>query len=292
MNWQKIRCQVDAKHSDTLCNVLEAFLASSVTVENAGEDEFYEVAFPRTPDWDTVFVSALFNDQVDLKDVIDFIQGSVFNGQEVPLVLEKLVDQDWQQVWLDSFKPFEVGENFWIVPSWHDAPKPNSRNLILDPGLAFGTGTHPTTRMCLDWISRNQHDGSKVLDYGCGSGILAIASLLCGAVQADGVDIDPLAVDACEQNAIKNQVSDRLNTFLPSDAPADKYDLVIANILANVLIEFSADLIKATKAGGTILLTGILLDQVDKVRDAFGPQFSFKIQEFEQWALLIGVRDL
>jgi ribosomal protein L11 methyltransferase len=290
MNWQKLRFQVDAKQSDTLCNVLEAFLAASITVENAGEDEFYEVAFPRTPDWETVFVSALFNEEVDASAVVDFIQNSIFSEQEVPVTLEKLVDQDWQQVWLDSFSPFQVGDQLWIVPSWHDPVDESARNLVLDPGLAFGTGTHPTTNMCLNWISENNMAGRDVLDYGCGSGILAIATLLCGANKAIGIDVDPLAVEACRDNAIKNHVSNKLDAYLPKEAPNDNYDLVIANILANVLIEFSAHLTQTTKIGGTILLTGILAQQVEKVKQAFETNFVFSETRSDHWCLLIGER--
>jgi len=288
MNWQKLRFQVEANDSDALCNVLEAFLASSVTIENAGDDEFYEVAFPKTPDWQTVYVSALFYEEVELADIVAFVQTSMFADKEVPYIIEELVDQDWQQVWLDSFSPFQVGENLWVCPSWHDAPDANARNLILDPGLAFGTGTHPTTRMCLEWISNAQLSGNSVLDYGCGSGILAIAALLCGADHADAVDIDPLAVSASRENAEKNKVSSNLATFLPGDAPNQNYDLVIANILANVLIEFKDLLNNRTKAGGKILLTGILQEQVEKVKIAFEPNFVFSEMKSEQWSLLIG----
>jgi len=201
----------------------------------------------------------------------------------------KLVDQDWERVWLSSFKPIEVGTNLWVVPSWCEPSSPNARNIILDPGLAFGTGTHDTTHMCLQWIAEQNLESQTVLDYGSGSGILAIAALLSGATHADAVDIDPLAVDACIENAKRNGVPDKMNSYLPPDLPTqnqNSYDLVIANILAEVIIELREVLLGNLKPGGTLLLTGILASQAERVMAAFGEQFIFQQHDQGQWCLL------
>ena len=202
------------------------------------------------------------------------------------------MDQDWERVWLTSFKPIQVGSNLWVCPSWCEPTEPNARNIILDPGLAFGTGTHATTHMCLQWLSDQTLDGQRVLDYGSGSGILAIAAIFSGAQHADAVDIDPLAVDACVENAKRNNVNASMDAYLPNTLPAieKSYDLVIANILAEVIIELRETLLENLKPNGTLLLTGILTTQAEKVIAAFGEQFSFKQQNQDQWCLLTATR--
>ncbi len=295
MSWSQTTFVVDASQVDTLNAVLETFLAQAITTENAGEDEFYEVAFPGTPDWQKVRVTALFDQKVELGPIIDFVrtQLSTSEGDEIPVSVSELVDQDWQRVWLESFKPIEVGKNLWVCPSWCDPIAPQARNIILDPGLAFGTGTHATTSMCLKWLAEQNLNEQTVLDYGSGSGILAIGALFSGASYADAVDIDPLAIEACDLNAQRNGVAQRMSSYLPSQLPTQKtYDLVIANILADVIIELSDTLLLHLASGGTLLLTGILHSQAEKVTQAFGNQFSFEMQVEDQWCLLTSTGSL
>jgi ribosomal protein L11 methyltransferase len=219
MSWIQATFVIDAADVDKLSDMLEGFLAQAITSENAGDDEFYEVAFPGTPDWQKVRVTALFNDTIELEPIINFVQAQFFGTNEIPVEVTKLVDQDWERVWLASFKPIQVGTDLWVCPSWCDATEPSARNIILDPGLAFGTGTHATTNMCLHWLADQQLNGQRVLDYGSGSGILAIASIMSGAEFADAVDIDPLAVDACIKNAERNKVDSQMNACLPQQLP-------------------------------------------------------------------------
>ena len=290
MSWSQITFVVDAASVEPLSTMLEAFLAQAVTTENAGEDEFYEVAFPGTPDWQKVRVTALFDQQVELDPIIKFVisQFSTPDSDEIPYTVTELIDQDWQRVWLDSFKPIKIGTDLWVCPSWCEPVEPSARNIILDPGLAFGTGTHATTSMCLNWLSDQDLSNQTVLDYGSGSGILAIGALFSGAIHADAVDIDPQAVTACELNAQRNQVTDKMNSFLPQQLPIEKtYDLVIANILADVIIELRDTLLLHLASEGVLLLTGILHSQADKVINAFGETFSFDIKTEDQWCLLV-----
>ena len=295
MTWTQTTFVVDAKQVEPLSNILETFMAAAVTTENAGEDEFFEVAFPGTPDWEKVQVTGLFDEKINLDPIINFVQNHFASelSSEIPVTVNKLVDQDWERVWLSSFQPIEVGTDLWVCPSWCEPTEPNARNIVLDPGLAFGTGTHATTHMCLDWLSRQTLDEQNVLDYGSGSGILAIAAIFSGAKHADAVDIDPLAVDACNENATRNNVREKMDSYLPNALPQEnlqQYDLVIANILAEVIIELRDTLLDNLKPGGTLLLTGILSTQAEKVMDAFGDSFSFEEQHKDQWCLLTATR--
>ena len=288
--WQELSFVLPADQVDSVSSILESFLAQAITTENAGENEFYEVAFPGKPDWKKVNLTALFSAEVALEPIIDFIHAELrsSSNSETPTRVQKLVNQDWERVWLSSFKPIEVGTELWVCPSWCVPPKPNARNIILDPGLAFGTGTHQTTSMCLQWISDQDLKGCKVLDYGSGSGILAIASILSGAEVAHAVDIDPKAVTACRENAHRNDMSGVIESYLPEQLPTANYSLLIANILAEVIVELRDTLVSKLSDQGTLLLTGILDTQADRVIEKFGPQFTFSKIVQDQWCLLVG----
>jgi len=295
MSWTQVTFVVDAADVDKMSNMLEGFLAQAITSENAGEDEFYEVAFPGTPDWQKIKLTALFNDTVELEPIIEFVQTqfSSTTSTEIPVKVVKLVDQDWERVWLASFKPIQVGSNLWVCPSWCEPTEPSARNIVLDPGLAFGTGTHATTNMCLHWLADQNLDGQRVLDYGSGSGILAIAAIMSGASFAEAVDIDPLAVDACVENAVLNKVDQKMHACLPNqlpETPAATYDLIIANILAEVIIELRDTLLLHLTPNGELLLTGILSSQADKVKTTFGNEFEFQQYDKDQWCLITACR--
>lgn len=287
MSWNNLIIEANSHITDQLSEALEAFLALSVTTENAGKDDFYEVAFPGKPDWQIVKISALFDENVDVGPIIAFLQKQFDHNINKRIECQRLEDQDWNAKWLETFKPVHVGDNLWVCPSWCDPVAPDARNIILDPGMAFGTGTHPTTNMVLDWLSRQQLTGKTVLDYGSGSGILAIAALFSDASKATAVDIDPLAVTACEENAKKNKVTEKLDCLLPAQLPSSTYDIVIANILADVIIELQSVLLSCLAPNGTLLLTGILTEQADKVRAAY-PLFKFHCITQQEWCMLFG----
>lgn len=288
MAWVQISFVVDDISVGALSDVLEGLLAQAVTIENAGADEFYDAAWPSTPDWQKVEVTALFDAAVESQAVIDFVNTQLSSQTEIPTTVQKLQDQDWERVWLNKFEPVKVGDSLWICPSWCSPVAPNERNVFLDPGLAFGTGTHPTTRLCLQWLAGQNLNGQTVLDYGSGSGILAIAAILCGADRADAVDVDPLAVTAASENARRNRVGDKLSSYFPNELPDDQYSIVIANILADVIIELKTTLLGHLADNGTVLLTGILDSQVDRVKREYAQAIEFKVCAREQWCLLVG----
>lgn len=193
---------------------------------------------------------------------------------------------------MDNFHPMRFGQRLWIVPSWHAAPEPDAVNLLLDPGLAFGTGTHPTTALCLEWLDAQPLDGMQVLDFGCGSGILAIAALLLGAEHAVGTDIDVQALEASRDNAGRNGIDPaRLPLYLPEQLPQGQADVVVANILAGPLVDLAPRIIERVKPGGRLALSGILLEQAEEVRSAYTSQFDLDpTAEKDGWVRITGVR--
>lgn len=273
--------------SEFLSEFLTELGAVAVTLENGGPGEFYEAAFPQQPDWSEVDVSGLFDGSVDADAIVDEVQ-SVF-AECARCDVSTLQDQDWERNWLSSFEPTRVSRDLWVCPSWLPPPDANAVNLIVDPGLAFGTGTHPTTALCLQWLDRNRPAGFHVVDVGCGSGILAIAALKLGAVHAWGVDIDPRALTTSRENAKRNDVEDEY-TACKLDGMPDGFSvqLVMANILASVLIELKERLVSLVRSGGVILLTGILHDQAKDVQSNFASCFEFRENRRDKWSLLIG----
>ena len=204
--------------------------------------------------------------------------------------MEILEDKDWVRAWMDHYHPMQFGRRLWVVPSWTPPPEPDAINLLLDPGLAFGTGTHPTTALCMEWLDGLELTGKTVIDYGCGSGILAVAALLLGARVAYGVDNDPQALTATRNNAERNGVADRLQTFLPEDMPAVAADVIVANILAGPLAMLAPTLAAHSRPGAQIALSGIIRPQVDELRSVYEQWFSMNgeaIKE-EDWCRLSG----
>lgn len=193
---------------------------------------------------------------------------------------------------MDNFHPMRFGQRLWIVPSWHTAPEPTAVNLLLDPGLAFGTGTHPTTALCLEWLDGQPLEGCNILDFGCGSGILAIAAKLLGAAQLTCTDIDSQALEATRDNANRNAIKEEdLLVYLPQDMPAGQFDVVLANILAGPLVQLAPQLIEHTRSGGRIALSGILAEQAQEVRDAYSKDFALApTAEKDGWVCISGVR--
>lgn len=263
--------------------------ALAVSFENAGPDEYYETAYPEHPDWPVLSLTGLFSEHDDAQRVVAKVRS--FLGGQVPCAVSKLVERDWERSWLSEFKPVQVGPRLWVSPSWLQPPAGAGVHLFIDPGLAFGTGTHPSTAMCLEWLDRHRPLGKRVIDYGCGSGILAIASLKLGAERAWGTDVDPRALAASRENASRNSVADRY-TACPTNAVSGslRADLVLANILANTLIELKPTLIPLLATGGTLVLGGILRGQESKVLAAFAPRFDFDQFHCDEWSMLVGYK--
>jgi ribosomal protein L11 methyltransferase len=295
MSWLALTVDTDAAHAEGLSESLLERGALSVDVQDADADSegeqaiFGEPGEPSALLWRHSRIIALFPPDTAVADVLrQAAQASGF--LEMPAYRTSIVaDDDWVRLTQAQFEPIRISPRLWIVPTWHMPPDPAAINIVLDPGLAFGTGSHPTTRLCLRWLDTHIHGGETVLDYGCGSGILAIAALKLGAASAIGVDLDAQAVQAGCDNAAANHVEARF--FLPDDATQFKADIVVANILTNPLKMLAPLLAGFVRDGGRIVLSGILSDQANEVIQKYAQWFDFDPPLIEEgWVCLSGVK--
>jgi ribosomal protein L11 methyltransferase len=294
MAWLTLIIDTDAAHAESLSDALMGRGALSVDLLDADADTpdeqaiFGEPGEPPPGVWQHNRVSALFDNDVDVTEVLRAASFSVGLTQLPEHRIETLADNDWVRLTQSQFEPIPISDRLWIVPTWHTPSDPTAINIVLDPGLAFGTGSHPTTRLCLRWLDNNIKGGESVLDYGCGSGILAIAALKLGAARAVGVDVDTQAVTASRDNAVANQV-ENVEFYLPNNAPKASYDLVVANILTNPLRMLAPLLANATRQGGQIVLSGILESQAQDVMSIYEQWFDLNAPIFEDgWSCLSG----
>ncbi len=295
MAWLAVTLTVDAGGVEALSDALLEAGAVAVEVTDAHAGTPHEHAFYAEPGepgalvWELSRVSALFDEHDDIAASVAAALRVAGIDPARSFDVVRVADEDWVRTTQSEFQPVQVSPRLWVVPTWHTPPAPTAINLIIDPGLAFGTGTHPTTRLCLDWLDANLRGGETVLDYGCGSGILAIAAIKLGAARATGVDIDAAALLAARHNAMQNQVTVR---FEPPDHPLPAAaDIVLANILANPLKLLAPLLARATRDGGRIVLSGILEHQSDEVRSAYCEWFDMKIAQHDAgWVLLSGTK--
>lgn len=294
MPWLQISVHTSQKHAEQVEDALIQNGACSVTFKDAADEPILEPAPGETPIWQEIVATGLFAETKNQKQLLANIKTSL-TDIEHSISSETLEDQNWSRSWMDHYQAMQFGERLWVCP-WHiEPPNPEAVNLRLDPGLAFGTGTHPTTSLCLRWLDQHIQQQKRLLDFGCGSGILAIAALLLGLEQADGVDIDPQALEASLANARANQVEDRLQLFSSDQFSAEhgqnQYEIVVANILSGPLVELAPTLAAHTRAGGDIVLSGILAEQADSVIQAYAPYFEMDPPIFEEdWTLLHGCR--
>jgi ribosomal protein L11 methyltransferase len=288
MPWQQLILEAGDLDPEALSTFFEEQGALSVTLVDAADQPLFEPDPGTTPLWSATRITALYPADADVAAILQAMVQRFGTAVGERVVEQALPDQDWERVWLDRFQPMRFGEHLWICPAGQRPPTENGQVLIdLDPGLAFGTGTHPTTALCLEWLDRHPPQGQRVLDFGCGSGILAIAALKLGALGVWGVDIDQQALWASHENAVRNRVNDRLTTLLPDELPSQPYDLVLANILANPLIGLAPRLAAVVKPGGRLVLSGILSGQADEVQSAYEPWFRFSPSaEQEGWVRL------
>lgn len=296
MPWIQLQIPADPDNADQLEDLLMEMGSDAVSMEDAADQPLYEPDPGTTPLWSRTTVTGLFESGRDIERLCADIRDAWHQQtqQALPEIEVTLVeDKDWERAWMDDFQPLRFGERLWIVPSWHDAPDPDAANLMLDPGLAFGTGTHPTTALCLEWLDGQDAHGKQVIDYGCGSGILGLAALLLGADHVIGVDTDPQALEASRENARRNGVDDsKLDLFLPDDEPEAKADIMLANILAQPLIGLAPHLASRTRPGGDLVLSGILSSQARDVMAAYEPWFVMdEPEQREEWIRLTGRRN-
>lgn len=290
MPWQQLTLYTTKEHAEAISEQLEALGAASVTMQDAADQPLYEPPPGATPLWQMTNVVGLFDESFKMGPLVDQLRDGL--GGELPEIrIEVLEDQDWERAWMDDFKPMQFGERLWIVPSWSEAPDTGGVNILLDPGLAFGTGTHPTTRLCLEWLDGHQIEGKAVIDYGCGSGILAIGAALLGAASVVGVDTDPQAITASDENARRNSVSEKIRAYLPGHEPREAADLLLANILAGPLAELAPLFAERVKSGGDLVLSGILPEQAEGLREVYDEWFEMApATELDGWIRLEGVR--
>ncbi|MDV2858964.1 50S ribosomal protein L11 methyltransferase [Oceanimonas sp. CAM02] len=288
MPWIQIRINATEKTADKVSNMLSGRGAQAVTYMDAEDKPVFEPLPGETLLWDDTVVVGLFDAETDPAPIIDFLKK--FYRKDLVYKVEQLEDKDWVREWMDSFHPMRFGQRLWICPSWRDVPEPEAVNVMLDPGLAFGTGTHPTTALCLEWLDGQDLTGKTVIDFGCGSGILGLAALKLGAKEVIGIDIDPQALQASKDNAERNGVADRLSVYLPQDQPEGlTADVVVANILAGPLKELSPVISSLVRTGGKLALSGILETQADGLNQVYDQWFDMAEPEFrEEWARLNG----
>jgi ribosomal protein L11 methyltransferase len=270
--------------------------ACAVTFGDAADDPVWEPGPGQTPLWARTRVCGLFPAAADLGPVRTRLREFLSEGRALEFAERKVQDADWIAAWRQHAQPLRFGDRLWVVPCGHRVAASDAVIVELDPGLAFGTGAHPSTALCLEWLACQPLAGARVLDYGCGSGILAIAALKLGAAQALSVDLDPQALIAARENAQRNAVGERLSCLAPERC-AERFleqavDIVLANILARPLIELAPRLARATRAGGRIALSGLLLGQADEVQAAYAPWFDCALgARREEWARIDGVRN-
>ncbi|ENU81269.1 MULTISPECIES: 50S ribosomal protein L11 methyltransferase [unclassified Acinetobacter] len=297
MKWLQIHITVDQAQVDFTETLLLSLGAVSVTLDDAEDQALLEPLPGETPLWNKVIVTGIYqqddNEQIDVDSLIKFVQEQL---PEAPVRFDELEDQAWERAWMDYYEPIQIAEKFWIVPEWLEAPDADATNIKLDPGLAFGTGNHASTFLCLQWLGSIDLKDKIVVDYGCGSGILGVAALLLGAKKVYATDIDPQAVLATKQNAELNGVLDRLFVGLPEEFNAEfksqQADVLVANILAAPLMALAPEFAKLLKADGEFALAGVIEEQVEDVSGVYQEFFDIlNIEKREEnWCRISGKR--
>ncbi len=302
MSWTEIVIEAPREHAEQLSDALMEAGALSVSVEDADEGTDAERPLfgepgmePEQHAWDHSRVVALADADVDAGALVGEACEQCGLAQSLPFTLRSVAEQDWVRVTQSQFDPIHIGQKIWVVPSWHDAPEPGALVLELDPGLAFGTGSHPTTRLCMEWLEQNVHAGQSLLDYGCGSGILAMLGRKLGASPVEGVDIDPQAIVSARDNGERNRCDD-IHWFLPEDFGAERastaYDIVAANILSGPLKLMAPMLCGRVAPAGALVLSGVLARQADEVIAAYTPHIVLSVwAEREGWVALAGRKE-
>ena len=295
MSWLSITIETDCQHAELLADTLLDAGALSASIEDADAGtpdetpQFGEPGSVTTPGWERSRVVALVESGTDVDELLEACAPLAGLEQTPAYSLEEVAEQNWVELTQSQFDPIRISGRLWIVPSWHTAPDPDAIVLVLDPGMAFGTGSHPTTRLCLEWLERSVTEGISVLDYGCGSGILAIAAARLGACDVLGVDIDPQAVSAAQGNAERNEVSARF-----ADSASEikgQFDIVVANILSNPLKALAPAICSHVRPGGKLALSGILSEQAEDLISAYAPWIPLVVADTrEGWVCLAGTK--
>ena len=295
MAWRQFVMRLDALEIDAVEALFERCGASSITFMDAGDDPVLEPGLGETPLWTDTTITGLFTSDIDLSQLVATLLSELDLNALPPHRIEDLEDRAWEREWLKDFGPMQFGRRLWIVPKGTQHPTDDDVVIHLDPGLAFGTGTHATTALCLEWLDGQMLLGKALLDYGCGSGVLAIAGLKLGCSSAVGMDIDPQAVIATRQNAADNEIGDKLRVCGSASEIEGDFDVLVANILARPLVEFAESITLTLRRGGMLALSGVLCEQADDVMATYEPWIEFdnpvfKKQDGQIWSRLTGKR--
>lgn len=293
MNWIQLRLTVEKNNVTELEEWLFANKASSVTYQDAENQPILEPGVGETPLWDKVITVALYGGTVDTKQIQSRLENNNNLWKQIHSSRwEVLEDKEWIRAWMDDYHPMQFGKRLWVCPSWEVAPDPEAVNIFLDPGLAFGTGTHPTTALCLEWLDEQVMPDQQLVDYGCGSGILAVAALKLGADKVTAVDYDPQALLATRENANRNKIAEqRLQVFLPEEYNPVVADGLVANILAEPIRELAELFAAQVKPTGWVALSGILQYQTESIVNLYSQWFYMNEPVIMgEWALVSGIR--
>ena len=291
MAWHQISVITNEDTAPQLADFFSNLGAVSVTYMDAEDEPVYEPAIGETKIWSNTQVIALYELDADPELIKAQVVRQFKEDELHNWLYEAVDDQEWERAWMEYYKPMKFADKLWVCPTDQEQHEPGTVCLTLDPGLAFGTGTHPTTALCLEWLASHDLTAKTVIDYGCGSGILAVAAILLGAKVAHAVDIDPQAITATQSNALKNNVQDKINCYLPEQFTPLQTDIALANILAKPLIDMSEQICNLVVSGGQLVLSGILYEQAEAVINAYQHAIAFNpLVQQEDWIRLDGIK--
>lgn len=277
MPWLQLKLEADNKRVEQIVQALDECGALSVTVEEKGDHAQFQEQTDTTVFWKHNHIVGLFPANANVGAIMQQIEQHI--GASPAYSTNTLPDRDWELAWRSEYRPVQIDRKLWICPSWSTPPQPTANNVYIDPGLAFGSGAHPTTRLCLEWLAKRDIVDTDIIDYGCGSGILAIAALKLGAQRAWGIDNDPRALQVSQENAARNAVSQHYQSLAPESVPPGlQADIVLANILAQPLIELAPRLIALVRNGGNLILSGLLVSQADAVCACYTHELAIEAQ--------------
>jgi ribosomal protein L11 methyltransferase len=293
MTWHQLSVTTDEQTAPQLADFFTELGAVSVTYLDAEDQPIYEPALNETKIWANTTVVALYELTSEPQRIKDAVFAHFAHNPLKHWQAEILADQDWERAWMAHYQPMKFGDKLWVCPTGQEQQQADTVCMTLDPGLAFGTGTHPTTALCLEWLASHELTDKIIIDYGCGSGILAVAAVLLGAKQAYAIDIDPQAITATLANAEKNQVVDKISCYLPEQFPVLQADVVLANILAKPLIKLAATISQLVKPHGQLVLSGILTEQAQTVATAYEAEITIDAVVSQQdWCRIDGTKSL
>ena len=292
MPWQQLKVRAPEAGAALLEALLSELGAVSVTLQDGEDQPVFQIDPGSTPIWNNTEVVGLFEYDAAMAEIVAALQERGKLADDEPIIVEEVADTDWERVCMQDFKPMRFGKRVWICPNWETPPEPDAVNIMLDPGLAFGTGTHPTTALCLEWLDAQEIKDRIVIDYGCGSGILAIAAALLGARKVIAIDNDPQAIIASESNREVNRISPaQMSVYLPGVPGHPQADMLVANILSGPLEELTPVLAALVKPGGRIILSGVLSEQTQSLMDSYQKFFTMLVPVTrDEWVRVEGIR--